>query len=92
MSDEGKTKPSRLGRGLSALIGEVEAVTPATAKPSETGSGGPTEIEIDKIRRNPKQPRRTFDEAALQELADSLKAKGVLQPILVRPNRFIRAS
>ena len=86
MSDEGKTKPSRLGRGLSALIGEVEAVTPAAAKPSETGSGGPTEIEIDKIRRNPKQPRRTFDEAALQELADSLKAKGVLQPILVRPD------
>ncbi len=86
MSDEGKTKPSRLGRGLSALIGEVEAVTPAPAKPSETGSGGPTEIEIDKIRRNPKQPRRTFDEAALQELADSLKAKGVLQPILVRPD------
>lgn len=86
MSDEGKTKPSRLGRGLSALIGEVEAVTPAAAKPSETGSGGPTEIEIDKIRRNPKQPRRTFDEASLQELADSLKAKGVLQPILVRPD------
>ena len=49
MSDEGKTKPSRLGRGLSALIGEVEAVTPAAAKPSETGSGGPTEIETDKI-------------------------------------------
>ncbi|MDX1294298.1 MAG: ParB/RepB/Spo0J family partition protein, partial [Hyphomonas sp.] len=47
---------------------------------------GPSEIAIDLIRRNPKQPRRTFDEAALKELSESLKAKGVLQAILVRPD------
>mgnify|MGYP000468496105 CR=1 FL=1 len=86
MSDESKSKPSRLGRGLSALIGEVEAVSPPEPKTAASGKTGPSEIPIDKIRRNPKQPRRTFDEAALQELADSLKAKGVLQPILVRPD------
>lgn len=86
MSEDGKTKPSRLGRGLSALIGEVEAVSPPESKSDDNGKGGAAEIAIERIRRNPKQPRRTFDEAALQELADSLKTKGVLQPILVRPD------
>lgn len=86
MSEDGKTKPSRLGRGLSALIGEVEAVSPPDSKSEEGGAKGASEIAIDRIRRNPKQPRRTFDETALQELAESLKTKGVLQPILVRPD------
>lgn len=86
MSEGTKSKPSRLGRGLSALIGEVEAVVPAEGTEPERASGGATEIPIDRIRRNPSQPRRTFDETALKELADSLKAKGVLQAILVRPD------
>ena len=87
MSDEAKSKPSRLGRGLSALMGEIDAVgaVPATegGKPRATVSN---EIDIELIRRNPAQPRRSFDEAALNELADSLKSKGVLQAILVRPD------
>lgn len=82
---------SRLGRGLSALIGEVEAMgVRAPAANVQASDVPPTEkaneISIDLIRRNPAQPRRTFDEAELRELADSLKAKGVLQAILVRPD------
>jgi ParB family chromosome partitioning protein len=87
MSDEAKSKPSRLGRGLSSLMGEIDAVGPV---PATEGGKAPTavsnEIDLELIRRNPAQPRRAFDEASLKELADSLKAKGVLQAILVRPD------
>ena len=87
MTDDAKSKPSRLGRGLSALMGEIDAVG---AVPTTEGKAAPAtvsnEIDVDLIRRNPAQPRRTFDEAALNELAESLKAKGVLQAILVRPD------
>ena len=87
MSEGSKSKPSRLGRGLSALIGEVEAVSSAPAAGAEnSASVVENEIPIDRIRRNPAQPRRTFDDAALEELANSLKSKGVLQAILVRPD------
>ena len=90
-SGDPNAKPSRLGRGLSALMGEVEAITPAAtigSPPSRQGDGtaGASEIAIDLIRRNPAQPRRTFDENALKELSESLKSKGVLQAILVRPD------
>lgn len=71
-----------LGRGLSALLGEVESA-PAQA-PGDT-AGGSREAPIELIRRNPDQPRRTFREEDLVELADSIREKGVLQPILVRP-------
>jgi ParB family transcriptional regulator, chromosome partitioning protein len=106
--DDPKAKPSRLGRGLSSLMGEVEGAGPAVYNDpaaaassgqannepgvetkSATSSGtssGPSVIAVDQIRRNPAQPRRTFDDASLRELADSLKAKGVLQAILVRPD------
>jgi ParB family transcriptional regulator, chromosome partitioning protein len=87
MTDDAKSKPSRLGRGLSALMGEIDAVG---AVPTTEGKTAPAtvsnEIDLDLIRRNPAQPRRTFDEVALNELAESLKAKGVLQAILVRPD------
>ncbi|MBO9710058.1 MAG: ParB/RepB/Spo0J family partition protein [Caulobacter sp.] len=71
-----------LGRGLSALLGEVDAA-PAQA-PGDTSSGS-RETPIELIRRNPDQPRRTFREEDLVELSDSIREKGVLQPILVRP-------
>lgn len=100
MSDsngEGARRPSRLGRGLSALIGEVEAMNerapspaPAAGPPPEPGASPAAEktneIAIELIRRNPAQPRRMFTEENLRELAESLKAKGVLQAILVRPD------
>lgn len=71
-----------LGRGLSALLGEVDSA-PAQA-PGDTGAGS-REAPIELIRRNPDQPRRTFREEDLVELSDSIREKGVLQPILVRP-------
>ena len=86
MAEESKQKQSRLGRGLSALIGEVEATAPPPQEKGAPAGSGVNEIPIDHIRRNPAQPRRTFDDTALQELADSIKAKGVLQAILVRPD------
>ena len=65
-----------LGRGLDALI-STEAVRTA-------GSSSIGEIEIGKIFANPNQPRRDFNEEALQELADSIKELGVIQPITLR--------
>jgi ParB family chromosome partitioning protein len=69
-----------LGRGLSALLGEAEA---ATTGPG--AQGGAREIPIELIARNPDQPRLHFAEAELEELAASIRQRGVLQPILLRP-------
>jgi ParB family chromosome partitioning protein len=66
-----------LGRGLSALI--------ATA-PSPQDNEELREIEIDLIRPGEQQPRTTFDETKLQELAQSIRASGIIQPLLVRPH------
>jgi len=67
-----------LGRGLSALLGEAEEA------PAATGAGV-REIPIELLRRNEQQPRWVFPDAELEELAASIREKGVLQPILVRP-------
>jgi ParB family chromosome partitioning protein len=67
--------------GLSALLGE--AARP-TSEGQQEGRGGVREIDISRIRRNPDQPRKQFDENALEELADSIRERGVLQPILLR--------
>jgi ParB family chromosome partitioning protein len=82
-----------LGRGLSALMGEVGLTTPAREEPSDAamaGYGGragpPAETPIDLIAPNPDQPRRQFDEDALLDLIRSVKAKGVLQPLILRPD------
>src|SRR5437867_5479919 len=64
-----------LGRGLSALIG-----TPAPQQDSEEVE----QIEIDLIRPNRQQPRTTFNESKLNELAQSIRASGIIQPLLVR--------
>ncbi len=86
MSEDSR-KSSRLGRGLSSLIGEVEAISPAPAEPSDGGKpGGPTEIPVIDIRPNPSQPRQTFEPEAMNELVDSIRQHGVIQPILVRPD------
>ena len=69
-------KPA-LGRGLGALLADARA-------PSEKGQGGPTRLPIEQIHADRANPRRSFDEAGLEELAASLKHQGVLQPILVR--------
>jgi ParB family transcriptional regulator, chromosome partitioning protein len=77
----GKPKP-RLGRGLSALMGPTgrESAIEPGAKRAE----GVRVVQVADIRPHPDQPRRHFDEAALDELAASIKERGVLQPIVVR--------
>ncbi|MEO5613119.1 MAG: ParB/RepB/Spo0J family partition protein [Sphingomicrobium sp.] len=79
----GKRPVSGLGRGLSALMDE--SVRSGTESPSES-RGGVREIEIARIRPNPHQPRLAFGEESIDELADSIAKRGVLQPILLRPS------
>jgi ParB family chromosome partitioning protein len=80
----GERPAKGLGMGLQALLGE--AARPSNAATDAPASrGGVREIEIARIRPNPEQPRIQFDEAALDELADSIRQRGVLQPILLRP-------
>jgi len=76
-----------LGRGLSALLGEAEegAEGQGTATGAAPAGEGAREVPIELIQRNPEQPRTLFTEADLEELAASIREKGVLQPILVRP-------
>ena len=81
------TKPaSGLGRGLQALLGEQVAPVPPSGDVSAARAAGVREIEIGRIQPNPKQPRVQFREEAIAELAESIAQRGVLQPILVRPN------
>ena len=89
-----------LGRGLGALIREPEPQVAPQAAPAAIGavsppsreimSAGPQEIDIDLIEPSPFQPRTRFREEALEELARSIKASGIIQPLVVRPvkNRF----
>lgn len=71
-----------LGRGLSALMADVNLSDAPVATPSRDR----LMIPIEQIIANPDQPRRTFEPAALQELAESLRDRGVLQPLIVRPH------
>lgn len=78
-----KKKYNSLGRGLDALI--------STETVSTSGSSTINEIAIEQIEANPNQPRREFDEDALQELANSIREIGIVQPITLRQiddNRF----
>ena len=68
-------KRPALGKGLSALIPDMPEVRTGT---------GPTEVDVDQISPNEHQPRHRFEDARLDELAQSIKANGVLQPIVVR--------
>jgi ParB family chromosome partitioning protein len=92
-----KQDPKRraLGKGLESLLprltGQVpriqaagEQVTPEKAVAAETPTGRPLEIRLDRIDRNPLQTRRNFDQEKLKELAMSIAANGVVQPIVVR--------
>jgi len=77
-------RPHGLGRGLSALLGDVQREEPvAPSTPSASGKAVQS-IEVALIQPHPEQPRRHFDQAALQELADSIEKRGVIQPIIVR--------
>jgi ParB family chromosome partitioning protein len=71
--------------GLQALLGDVARPAAPTAAEAPASRGGVREIDIARIKPNPNQPRVQFDEEALDELADSIRERGVLQPILLRP-------
>lgn len=81
---EKKSDRRGLGRGLSALMADVNMDV------AMGGSDAPrlpdSTLPIERIFPNPNQPRRSFDAAALAELADSIRAKGVIQPLIVRPS------
>jgi ParB family chromosome partitioning protein len=79
-----KPRPS-LGRGLNALLGDIAPEAVPTAGGGETPAGIRM-LPVGALTPQPGQPRRVFDEAALEELAQSIAARGVLQPILVRPH------
>ncbi len=77
-------KRRALGKGLESLLPRVDAV--AADEPAKAGRDGiPREIPVEAIDRNPFQTRTRFEETALAELAASIAATGVVQPILVRP-------
>ena len=75
------TNKKGLGRGLSSLMGDTDIQHSTTP----TGSSETT-ISIAKLRPSPLQPRRVFDKNSINELAESIKSKGLVQPILVRPS------
>lgn len=80
MADE---SPSRLGRGLAALIGDDAAF--ALGDEQAPAPRGVREVPIEFLRANPFQPRHTFREEELADLANSIREQGILQPIVVRP-------
>lgn len=75
-------KPTRLGRGLAALIGDMATVEGARV----TESGGIKKLPIEFIIANRSNPRRSFDPEQLEDLTNSIREKGVMQPLLVRPS------
>lgn len=75
-------KPTRLGRGLAALIGDMATVEGARV----TESGGVKRLPVEFIIANRANPRRTFDPDQLEELTNSIREKGVMSPLLVRPS------
>jgi ParB family transcriptional regulator, chromosome partitioning protein len=74
----------RLGRGLAALIGDDEPEVPV-AQVVPAATSGLRIVPIELIQRNPNNPRKSFNPDELQQLADSLRSKGLLQPLVVRP-------
>lgn len=82
MDDLGAPEPQRrrLGRGLNALIGSGAFSDGPTASDNDH-----SEVHVELIERNPFQPRQDFEPSALNELVDSIRQHGVLQPLLVRP-------
>jgi ParB family chromosome partitioning protein len=80
-----KEQPKRLGRGLAALLGDSAIPTSASAPGVQT-------LPVDCMGPSPYQPRRSMDETLLQELADSIRQRGILQPLLVRPTPGVAGS
>lgn len=80
MSDD--ISKRRLGRGLAALIGEMDQPVPVGDNRAVSAD---RTVPIEFVARNPRNPRRYFDESVLQELAGSIRQHGIVQPVVVRP-------
>ncbi|MFH1746026.1 MAG: ParB/RepB/Spo0J family partition protein [Planctomycetota bacterium] len=80
-----KPPAPRLARGLNALIAPREKRSATVPAKTDSPSGDITHLPADAIQPNPHQPRNSFDEASIRELSDSIRAHGILQPIIVRP-------
>lgn len=78
-----RRRPTGLGRGLSSLLGEVAQEAPVSGSATR---GSIQMLAIATIEPNPDQPRRHFAEEALAELAESIRTRGLIQPIVVRPH------
>ena len=85
-------KPRRLGKGLGALLGETRREEPLVRREDQTDTAPVTGVSslrmlaLASIKPLPGNPRKHFDETALEELASSIAARGVIQPIIVRPH------
>jgi ParB family chromosome partitioning protein len=77
-------KPNRLGRGLAALIGDMAPVE--APKAADNSNAGQKRLPVSALIANRANPRRDFDVEQLEELTSSIKEKGVMQPLLVRPS------
>jgi ParB family chromosome partitioning protein len=75
-----KAPPPRLGRGLAALLGDTAVPQPGDTPP------GMRPLPLDLLEPSPFQPRQNFDPQGMEELAESIRARGILQPLLVRPD------
>jgi len=80
---EKKSERRGLGRGLSALMADINPVE--AADPGREGKRPDVMLPIEDVVPNPDQPRRTFEPGPLNELADSIRQKGIIQPLIVRP-------
>jgi len=80
---EKKAERRGLGRGLSALMADVAPVEPS-GQPAESGAVGERMVPVDMIKPNLDQPRRDFSRVQLQDLANSIREKGVIQPLILR--------
>ena len=89
MSDE--TSKKRLGRGLAALMGDLDQPITSAASPEEKPLEEPVQklgersVPIEHIRANPNNPRKYFSDIELSDLSNSIREHGIVQPILVRP-------
>jgi ParB family chromosome partitioning protein len=81
-----RKRPSGLGRGLSSLLGEVAQEAPVAGQAGTPARGGLQMMPVSSIEPHLDQPRRHFDEEALEELAASIRSRGLIQPIVVRPH------
>ncbi len=81
-----KTERKSLGRGLSALLADVNLDEGNSAQATVTTRSSDTDVPIEKVFANPDQPRRTFAEKDLEDLTASIAEKGVIQPLIVRPD------